>query len=84
MIQINAPEIAQREHGQCPLIAIQLERRCGAVFLIVAMLWLLTAFFALFVGLVRFAEHVIQPHRKAALPPDSDWSERTASQDAAP
>jgi hypothetical protein len=44
------------------------------VVLIVAMLSLLIAFFALFVGLVRFAEHTIRPHSEA---------ERTASQDAA-
>ena len=42
--------------------------------LIVAMLSLLIAFFALFVGLVRFAEHVIRPRNEA---------ERTAGQDAA-
>jgi hypothetical protein len=53
------------------------------MFLIVAMLALLTAFFALFVGLVRFAEQVIRPRSEAALPQDGDWSEETASQDAA-
>lgn len=34
--------------------------RCGVVFLHVSMLGLLIAFFALFAGLVRFAEHVIR------------------------
>ena len=49
------------------------------MLLIVAMLSLLIAFFALFVGLVRFAEHVIRPRNEAALPTDGKWSERTAS-----
>jgi hypothetical protein len=52
------------------------------VVLIVAMLSLLIAFFALFVGLVRFAEHVIRPRSEAALHPAGDWSKGTASQDA--
>jgi hypothetical protein len=50
----------------------------------VGMLSLLIAFFALFAGLVRFAAHIIRPRSEAALPVDSDWSEGTASQDAAP
>jgi hypothetical protein len=54
------------------------------VVLIVAMLSLLIAFFALFVGLVRFAEHVIRPRSEAALHPAGDWSKGTASQDARP
>jgi len=44
------------------------------MLLIIAMLALLIGFFAAFVGLVRFAEHVIRPRGEA---------ERTASQDAA-
>ena len=44
------------------------------MFLIAAMLALLIAFFALFVGLVRFVEHVTRPRSEAG---------RTASQDAA-
>ncbi len=44
------------------------------MLLIVAMVLLLIVLFALFVGLVRFAEHVIRPGGEA---------DRTASQDTA-
>jgi hypothetical protein len=50
------------------------------VLLTIAMLALLIAFFALFVGLVRFAEHVIRPRGEARLPSDDDWSDRPAIQ----
>jgi hypothetical protein len=53
------------------------------VLLIGAMLSLLVAFFALFVSLVRFAEHIIRPRNEAVLPTDVKWSERTTSKDAA-
>ena len=53
-------------------------------FLIVAVLSLLIAFFALFAGLVRFAEHVIRPRNEAAVPSDGGWTERTAGQGAEP
>jgi len=54
------------------------------VYLIVAMLSLLIASFALFVGLVCFAERVIRPRTEATLPHDAVWSERPASQNVAP
>jgi hypothetical protein len=43
------------------------------MLLIIAMLALLIGFFAAFVGLIRFAEHVIRPRGEA---------DRAASQDA--
>jgi len=54
------------------------------VFLIVAMLSLLIALFALFAGLVRFAEHIIQPRAEAASPSSGDRSEPAASRSATP
>lgn len=61
------------------------ERRTdGAVFLIVAMLSLLIAFFALFAGLVGFADHVIRPRAEAASPSGDDQAEPDAIRSAAP
>jgi hypothetical protein len=54
------------------------------VFLIVAMLALLLAFFALFVGLVHFAEHVIRPRGETASPSVDLLAEPTVDQAAAP
>jgi len=47
------------------------------------MLSLLVAFFALFVGLVRFAEHVIRPHHDSASPSVRSLPKRPARQGAA-
>jgi hypothetical protein len=46
----------------------------GTMLLIIAMLALLIGFFGAFVGLIRFAEHVIRPRGEA---------DRAASRDAA-
>jgi len=54
------------------------------LFLIIAMLSLLVAFFALFVALVRFAEHVIRPHRETASPSVRSSPKRTVRQGATP
>ena len=50
------------------------------MLLTVAMLSLLIVFFVVFAGLVRFAEHVIQPRREALLHPDGGLSERNSGE----
>lgn len=52
--------------------------------LIVAMLALLVVFFVLFLGLVRFAEHVIRPRGDTVSPPADVLAEPDADPAGAP